>query len=210
MKKWSMVVALVILLVLVSLIAFQVNAQDDTSETVTFDSGQASLTVQKTVPVSVSVELNLNGQVYQVSLPAILNVDAQAAIMEAIAAESDKVGVLTWSIKGINESTDEFDLNDFMSVEVSSPDNKLVIVASEVTNLDSEPQDPNYSSVAEIQGFDELGNIYEPVSSRACTELDPGETAPCTIVFDVPRDVTIVGLDLKVTDHKRLVIQPSE
>jgi hypothetical protein len=207
MTRWSTIFGPLLLFALMLLLSPQANAQE--GEEVEVDSDQGTMTVQKTVPVSVSVELNLNGQVYEVSLPATLNVDAQSILMNAVANEVERVGVLSWVVREIAESTEEFSVNDFMSIEVSSPDNKLVIVTSDVTNLDSEPQDPSYSSAAEIQGFDELGNLYEPDSTRACEELDPGETAPCTVVFDVPQDVTIVGLDLKVQDHKRLTL-PSE
>jgi hypothetical protein len=191
-------------------ITLQASAQDTEGNTVGIDSQQAALTVQKTIPVSVSVDVSLNGQVYKVSLPATLIVDAQDALLEAVVAESNRVGVLGWVVMEISESTEEYIANQFSSVEPSSPDNKLVIVTSEVTNLDREPQDPSYSSTAEVQGFDELGNMYEPVSSRFCEELDPGESAPCTIVFDVPNDVKIAGIDLKVTDHKQLTLQPAE
>ncbi len=184
-------------------VAVGVYAQGDDTETLD-ENNSASLSIVETVPVTASLEVNLNGQIYILAIPATLNIDAQKDLAEAllIAQEVDTVGDVQWQITDIVEYEEEFGLTDFTTLEPSSPDNKLVVVESEVTNLDTEPF-VYYLTVNDLLAYDDLGNLFDPID-YSCDDINPGDMRTCRIVFDVPKTTTILGLDLKVIEHKQI------
>jgi hypothetical protein len=133
-----------------------------------------------------------------------VNIDAQKDLAEALltAQEVDRIGDLQWKITEITEYEEEFALSQFSTVEPSSPDNKLVVIASELTNTGAEPF-TYYLAVSDLFAYDDLGNLFDP-SDYECDDINPGATLGCTIVFDVPKTANLLGLDMKVTDHKRI------
>ena len=168
------------------------------------DENSATLSLVETIPVTANVEVNLNGQVYKLAIPVTIDIDTQKDLADAllIAKQVDSVGDLQWKIMEIEEYTDEFELTRYNTVEPSSRDNKLVVFESQLTNLGAEPFE-YYRGVSDLYAYDELGNLFDS-SERSCDDINPGATLTCTVVFDVPENTTLLGLDLKVTDHKRI------
>lgn len=174
------------------------------------DAPGTQVTVQSTTPVTASVQINIDGNTYFLEIPATVIVDAVISNVEdearLISQAQRRVGVLDWQIQGIDEYEQEYVHGAYRSSEVSSPDHKLIVVTSSVVNLDTEPFEFwNFSAL----GFDETGNTYE-YEDRYCDDVNPGAREGCTIVFDVPKNVEIVGLDLSVMDHQRLKFTPTE
>ncbi|MCB0084068.1 MAG: hypothetical protein KDE47_24185 [Caldilineaceae bacterium] len=208
MKKTRLIVALTIIAMVscVSIVArvYAQNADTDTST----DAESPILTVKQTVSTLANVEVNINGQTYVVNVPVTVDIDAQAALEDASLKtdNNSKVGLLSWKLGDIHEVADEYIHDRYSSIEVSSDENKLIVVTSDVTNFDNETHDLDWSSFADVLGFDELGNTYE-VEARYCGEADPGETVSCTVVFDVPQNVVISGVEVQVIDKKRLTLQ---
>lgn len=195
--------------VLVSLVAVAgVYAQ--TGESTALDEDGASLSIVETVPVTASVDVNINGQIYKLAIPVTVNIDAQQDLSDALlsAQAVDRVGIVLWKITAITEHDDKFDLSAFQEIEPSSPDNKLVVVESDVTNMDTEPYS-YYASGGERLAYDEAGNLYD-ATDQSCDDINPGSKQSCIFVFDVPKTANILGLDLKVIDHKRIPFTAQE
>lgn len=183
------------------LLAVSVHAQTGSTP---LDENSATLSLVETIPVTANVEVNLNGQVYKLAIPVTIDIDTQKDLADAllIAKQVDSVGDLQWKIVEIEEYTDEFELTRYNVVEPSSRDNKLVVFESQLTNLGAEPFE-YYRGVSDLYAYDELGNLFDS-SERSCDDINPGATLTCTVVFDVPENTNLLGLDLKVTDHKRI------
>jgi hypothetical protein len=208
MKRIPLFVLLA-LAVMLSVFAFaSVFAQ--TGEGSSLDGNSASLSIVETLPVTASVDININGQIYKVAIPATVIIDAQKSLAEALltAQEVNRIGDLQWNITDIVEYDGEFEFAPFQSVAPLSPDSKIVVVESLVTNLDSEPFDTIWGTENRF-AYDELGNLYEH-TDMACDNVNPGNTQPCLLAFDVPKDVTILGLDIAVRDHGRIPFTSQE
>lgn len=165
------------------------------------------LTINETVPLLAGVEVRIGDDTHVLSLPATLTVDAQAALGAPgfAAADTTRVGILRWKIQEIEEHDSEYAVSQFTTVTASSPANKLVVVHSQATNLGREPF--NFTrGLRDEFAYDAVGNLYGS-TRRSCDDINPGATALCTLIFDVPADVTIVGLDLAVVDYKRIPLQ---
>jgi len=199
---------IVLSIVLLSLVAF-VSVFAQTSATTPIDDNSASFSLVQTLPVTASVEVNINGQVYLLDIPVTVNIDAKKNLADALltAPAVDRVGDVIWRITAIDEYEDEFDMSEYSELQPSSPDNKLVVIDSEITNLDSEPF--SYYVGGERSAYDELGNLYDS-TDQTCPDLNPGDTQSCIFVFDVPKTATLVGLDVKVIDHKRIPFSTQE
>ncbi len=200
MKRIPLIALSILLLSMVAVVS--VYAQ--TGESTTLDESSASLSIVETIPVTASVEVNINGQIYQLAIPVMVDIDAQKDLADALlmAQTIDTVGDVQWKITDIAEYEEEFDLSRFSTVEPSSPHNKLVVVVSQLTNLDSEPFS-YYPGIYERFAYDDLGNLYES-TEQDCDDINPGNTESCTYVFDVPKTTNILGLDVKVLEHKRI------
>lgn len=165
--------------------------------------------IQETRTITAEVEINLNGETFLIQVPAEVTIDHQFDLSQetAVASVTQRVGVLNWYIVTIEEHEEFYVHGPYREVEVSTPNNKLVVVKSEITNLDNEPF--STFDFDELLGVDETGKTYE-YSERFCDDVNPGATDDCTLVFDVADNVSIVGLDLKVVDHRRLMYEPTD
>jgi hypothetical protein len=203
-------IPLIILSILLASLVAVVSVYAQTGESTPLDENSASLSIVETIPVTASVDVSLNGQIYTLAIPVTVNIDAQKDLAEALltAQEVDRVGVVLWRITEITEYEEEFDLSEYSELQPSSPDNKLVVIDSEVTNMDTEPYS-YYASGGERFAYDELGNLYDP-TDQSCDDINPGSTQSCLFVFDVPKTATILGLDLRVIDHKRVPFTAQE
>lgn len=199
MKRIPLIILNILLLSLIAV----VGASAQTSETA-LDESSASLSIVETIPVTANVEVNINGEIYMLAIPVMVNIDAQQDLADALLAAQaiDVVGDLQWKITAISEYEEEFELSQFSIVQPSSPDNKLVVIESDLTNLDDEPF-TYYAILSDGFAYDELGNLFAP-TDQACNEINPGVTQSCVLVFDVPKTSNILGMDVKVTDHKRI------
>ena len=203
MKRLPLLVLLVFSTLSVCLVAVA-NVSAQTDQTSSLDENSASISIVESLPVTASIDVNINGEIYKIAIPATVIIDAKKSLAEALlhVQNADQVGDLSWKITGITEYEDAFDLSQFTTVEPTSPDNKLVVVTSELTNLGAEPF-TFYIGVSDLYAYDNVGNLFDP-SDYECDDINPGASLGCTIVFDVPKTVLILGLDMKVQDHKRL------
>lgn len=200
MKRISLIVLSMLFVSLVAVASISAQSGESTA----LDESGASLSIVETIPVTASVEVNINGEIYMLAIPVTVNIDAQKDLADALltAQAIDRVGDVVWRITAITEYEEEYDLSEYSELQPSSPDNKLVVIDSEITNLDSEPFS-YFPGIYERFAYDELGNLFES-TDIACNDINPGDTQSCIFVFDVPRTVTILGLDVKVLDHKRI------
>ena len=185
-------------------LVFVVFGQEGTPGAATDARPGGVLTVQQTFPVSASVTVDVNGEVYVLTVPVMITVDTQALLADAVVTSTSmsRVGDLNWEIVGIDEYAEEYVYSKYQSYSPSSADNKLIVVSSKITNLDDAPFEI-WPGIDEVKGFDAAGKRYD-YEERLCDDVNPGATEPCTYVFDVPKAVTLVGLDLAVVDRKTL------
>lgn len=179
-------------------------------ESTALDENSASLSIVETIPVTASVEVNINGQIYKLAIPVTVNIDTQKDLADALltAQAVDVVGDLQWIITNIAEYEEEYEFNDFNTFTPSTPENKLVVIDSELTNLDSDPFN-YYLDTGDLLAYDEQGNLYESFEGL-CSDINPGNTQSCTLVFDVPMAATIQGMDVEVLEHKRIPFSAQE
>lgn len=85
---------------------------------------------------------------------------------------------------------------------------KLVAVSFSLTNLGEISRDFD-SGWSDVFGLDELGRRFEAERTYGCSDINPGSTADCIVVFDVAENVTIVQLEVYATD-KRVVPIPED
>jgi hypothetical protein len=197
MKRISLIMAIA----LVSLFATaSVSAQSAESA---LDEADVSLSIVEAVTTSAQVEVTIDGEMHVITVPVTINIDATKSLSDALLTSStvDRVGDLTWKITAITEYGEEYELNNFNTLE-PSVGNKLVVITSELTNLDSQPF-AYWISTSDRFAYDDLGNLYEEADYE-CDDINPGDTRTCVLVFDVPTTANILGVDVKVTDHKRL------
>lgn len=200
MKRIPLVILSIVILSLLAVAGVFAQSGDATA----LDENSASLSIVEAVPVVASIEVTLNGEIYTIAIPATVNIDVQKSLSEALLTTQavDRVGDLRWKITAIEEYGEEFDLNRYSTLEPSSSDNKLVVIRTDLTNLDTEPF-TYYANTSDRYAYDSLGNLYA-TSDEDCDEINPGDTADCTFVFDVPKSVNILGMDVRVEDHKRI------
>lgn len=208
MKRIPLIILILLLIALTLASRPIIFAQS--GESTSLDENSASLSIVETVPVTASVEVNINGQSYMLAIPVTVNIDAQKDLADALLTSQavDRVGDVRWIITGISEYEEEFDLNDFSTLEPSSADNKLVVIESDITNFDAEPF-LYYANTSDRLAYDDLGNLYS-ASDEQCDEINPGDTQSCTFVFDVPLSTNIQGMDVKVIQHKRIPFTAQE
>lgn len=202
MKRIPLMYALLFVIVISVSTASAIALAQDGETAVNEQSGTVSIV--QTVPVSASVEVNINGQIYTVAIPVMVNIDTQQDLSQALLTTQAVhiAGDVQWIITAITEYQEEYELNDYRVLAPSSPNNKLVIIESELTNLDSAPFSYNQKTSDQF-AYDELGNLYQPLD-RACEDINPGSTGTCSLVYDVPLTTTIQGIDIEVIDHKRI------
>lgn len=163
----------------------------------------SKLTVDQTIPISATVEVNINGKLYKIDLPATVHISVQSLIA-AVAEQKDIVGDVSIVITDISDQKGKYTYNDYHKAEVSNPEsNKLEIVSIDVKNISKDPVDLRYGT---ITGFDSAGKTYES-SNVFCDSVNPGETKSCAVVFDVVKDVNIAGISVKVTYTRDLTFQ---
>lgn len=169
-----------------------------------------TLSVSDTLPVMAALEVNLGGQTHLLQVPAVLSIDAQAALADAdfLGGREQRIGILHWEIESMEEYDSEYAISQFTSVNTSSPGNKLVVVYSRATNLGREPF-KFIGGLREEFAYDEVGNRYDSLR-RSCEDINPGATQTCRLIFDVPANVQLVGLDLAVVDYRRIPIPVGE
>jgi hypothetical protein len=203
MKSVRFVLPLVALLALAW--SFTVYANDETRPAgILARDSDASLTVNETFSVLVDVEVQIDGETFVMAVPATLRVDSRRLLSEArlIADNHKRVGTLAWDIRTVEEHVGEYALTRFTTITPVSPNNKLVVVQADVTNLGRTPLNTIFDLRDEL-AYDELGNLYDSTRTQ-CDDINPGATGLCTLVFEVPHAVTLSGLELAVVDRRRM------
>ncbi len=198
MKRIPLISLTMLLLVLIAA-ASAIAQSSDTSD----NDASAALSIVETITTNAQVEITLNGQTHIITVPVTLNIDATRNLADSLltAPATDRVGDLIWKIGSIVEHDAEYQLSRFETV-TPSPGNKLVVITSHLTNLDSQPF-TYWLKTSNRYAYDDLGNLYDE-ADYTCEDINPGETRTCVSVFDVPTTANILGVDVEVTDHKRL------
>lgn len=198
MKRLPLLVSMIVLLALIT--AATVFAQDGDT---TLDESAASLSIVETLTTSAQVEIAINGEIHVLTVPVSINIDATKSLADALltTATTDRVGDVNWRITDITEYDTEYDLNNFSTLEPSTG-NKLVVITSELTNLDSQPF-TYWLKASNRFAYDAVGNLYDEADYE-CDDIQPGDSRTCILVFDVPVSAEIQGLDVEVVDHKRI------
>ncbi len=186
-------------------------AQDEQQAEVvelTIQDANASIGLQKTVQAMANVDVEIDGTLYRMKVPVAVTVDTQAALQDALLQVDNtrRVGVLEVEILDIEEYGDEFALDRFQTLAPSSPENKLAVVQTRLTNLGNEPFEPWDLDIA---GVDDVGSLYER-TDWACDTINPNATQTCVWVFDVSEEIAIVGIDVQVPDRKVLLFEEAE
>lgn len=179
-------------------------AQDSqSSQTLDFDTASGELTIQRTITATANVALTVGDQLYQLRVPVAIEIDAAAPLADAqiTAPSANQVGVLVVNPVGVEVLEGDYS-KGYSDISPTGEDNVLVVYTAEITNLHSETVDPRYSDALKTLAVDDAGQTYEE-KEKICDEIDPGETAACELIFDVPAAANLVDLQVQTFAVKR-------
>ena len=204
MKKLSLMICVTLLALLATVSVF---AQTGTTPRPIDNS--ASFAIVESIPVTASVQVNINGEIYHLAIPVTVNIDAEKDLADALltAPATNVIGNVVWEIMAITEHTGEYALSQFSTVRPSTG-NKIVAIESSITNLASTPFTYAWET-RDRYAYDSLGNLYETTDYR-CDDLNPGSTGTCLLIFDVPQTATLLGLEMSIYHHKRIPFRAGE
>ena len=187
------------------LFALTASAQDSKTKPKDLDlnATTGAITIQRTITATANVNLAIGDQIYQVRVPVAIRIDAATTLTTAqiAAPAANQVGVFV--VNPVNVEVLKGDYKgDYRSVSPSGPDNVIVVYTAELTNLHSETIDPRYSEALKTIAVDDAGQTYEE-KEKVCDQIDPGETATCEFIFDVPAAANLVDLQVQTMAIKR-------
>lgn len=214
MKRMLLPLALVALLLFTAAASTPATAQDAEEENtpiaVDLEGATGSLSIQHHVETQAKVELMVGDQLYQLTVPVTVQIDATRLLVDALLAApaSQQVGAFLFEPLQIDVLEGDYE-KGFWTVAPKSPDNVIVVYTANVTNLHNEPVTVSYSSNLETSAIDDVGNRYEE-AHRACDDLGPGEMLTCEFVYDVPSTANLVDLQVSAVAHKRFSFAQTE
>ena len=199
----------ILLFALLALVAVPASAQEggetSTQEPIPFNLDDAAGTVgiQHELETTAEVELMVGDQLYKLNVPVTVQIDTMALLADAAltTTASKRVGAFSFEPLSVAVLDGGYE-KDYTTVVPSSDDNVVVVYSADVTNLHNESLNLDYSSVLEAWAVDATGNSYEE-EARVCDEVDPGETATCDFIFDVPASATLVDLKVETVAYKQ-------
>ena len=178
------------------------SAQDDkTPVIVNLDGATGSLSLQRELHTTAQVELVVGDQIYHLTVPVTVQLDASAVLTDATltAPVSQQVGVLLVEPTEMEEIEGDYE-KEYRTVS-PGPENVIVVYRANVTNLMDEVLETGYESNLDAFAIDEAGNRYED-EVKICGDINPGEKVNCEFIFDVPATANLVGLDVRTMAHK--------
>ena len=184
------------------LLALPASAQDDkTPVTVDLAGATGSMTLQREVQTTAQVELVVGDQLYHLTVPVTVQLDASLALTDATLAGpvAQQVGVLLVEPTEMERVEGDYE-KEYRTVS-PGPENVIVVYRADVTNLTDEALQTGYESNLDAFAIDEVGNRYED-EAKICADINPGEKVGCEFIFDVPAAANLVGLDVKTMAHK--------
>lgn len=117
------------------------------------------------------------------------------------APAANQVGVLVVNPVGVEVLEGDYD-KGYSDISPTGEDNVLVVYTAEITNMHNETVDPRYSDALKTLAVDDAGQTYEE-KEKVCDEIDPGETATCELIFDVPATANLIDLQVQTFAIKR-------
>jgi hypothetical protein len=183
---------------------------DDAPVTITWDDANGTISVADELQTMAEIELTVGDKTYRLKVPVTIRIDTLAGFVDANLSVpvAEQVGI--FQIEPISVQTLEGDYEkNYRTASPASADNVLVLYTANLTNLDEETVDPTYTSSLEAIGIDDTGKSYEE-ALRACDKIDPGETATCEFVFDVPGNVKLVDMKFEAKAVKQFSFPQSE
>ncbi len=205
MRRTAILIVIAVLL-LIPVIAL---AQGDAVELV-FTDGGAQVGITDSITSVAAVTVEIDGQQYLLKVPITIDIDAAVPLTSSLASvpAAARVGHLGVEILEVAEFTEETEIafpgswGGEQDVAPSSEGNKLVAIAFGITNVGAEQMS---LSAYSTKGVDDTGRLFEE-TEFSCEDVNPGGNGRCMIVFDVPADVNITGLDIEITDHRQIAI----
>lgn len=183
--------------------AIPASAQDDKEPvTINLDGATGSVGIQRELQTTAEVELVVGGQIYRLSVPVTVQIDASAVLTDATltAPTAQQVGMISFEPTAMEKVEGEYQ-KDYTTVTPSA-DNVLVIYRADVTNLDDTAFDARYTSALKATAIDDVGNVYEE-EQRICSQANPGEKVSCEFIFEVPATANLVDLEISTAAYKQ-------
>jgi len=183
--------------------AIPASAQDDKEPvTINLDGATGSIGIQRELQTTAEIELVVGDQIYRLSVPVTVQIDASAVLTDArlAAPVTQQIGMILFEPTGIERIEGEYD-KDYTTVTPGSG-NVIVVYRADVTNLDDTVLESGYTSNLDAIAIDEVGNTYE-VEDRLCDNINPGEKISCEFVFDVPATANLIDLEIKTFARKQ-------
>lgn len=194
----------IIVLMFVLLATLPASAQDsEPSVTIEPAAASGNLDIQHDLQTQATVEVIIGDQVYRVTVPVAVKIDASVPLTSAQVSgpASEQVGTFFVEPVGVQRIQGAYE-KDYRTVSPASPDNVVVVFTTSVTNLSNETLDPAYSSVLTVSAVDDAGNSYDE-EARICDSIDPNETVTCQFIFDAPATATLVDLRVEAMARKQ-------
>jgi hypothetical protein len=176
------------------------SAQDGAS------TGEISISIVTSTPVTATLQLTIDGQVVDVIVPGLLTIDAQAAVDEEALANGKvmpgiRVGGLTWEIDSVESVGEEIEAK--FGDPLISETGEFVVVTAKVTNVGKAEYAMAWST--EVRAIDSEGFLYEKHDRSysfvdSCDSVNPGLSVRCPYLFEVPAGTEVVGLDVEAKD----------
>ncbi len=211
-KHLSVIFALIIALVgLATLPAIAQDSQgEDAPITITWDDASGTIGVADELQTMAEIELTVGDKTYRLKVPVTVKIDAVAPLADAnlSAPVAGQVGIFLIEPVGVQTLEGDYE-KEYRQVSPSGPDNVLVLYTANFTNLDEETVDPAYGSAIQALAIDDTGKSYEE-AQRVCGKIDPGETATCEFVFDVPASANLVDMKFETKAVKRFSFPKSK
>lgn len=205
---------MIVVLMLVFVAVVPVNAQDgETGIVIDPNDASGSLAIQHDLQTQATVDVVIGGQVYRLTVPVAIQIDATVPLTSAqvSAPAAEQVGMFLIEPVGVQRIEGSYE-KDYRTVSPSNPDNVVVVFTANVTNISDETLDPSWTATLESWAVDDAGNSYEE-ETRICDSIDPNETASCEFIFDAPSTSNLINLRVEAMDRGQFSfadLQPRE
>jgi hypothetical protein len=214
MKRILLPLTVLVVLLFAAAGSIPATAQDSENDNapivVDLEEASGSLSIQHEVETKAKVELMVGDQLYQLTVPVTVQIDATKLLADAqvSAAVSQRIGAFLFEPVKVEVLEGDYQ-KDFRTVSPKSPENVIVVYTANVTNLHSEPIDVSYSSDLETSAVDDAGNRYKE-ERRACGNIGPGEKITCEFIYDVPSTANLVDLNVSAVAYKQFTFAQTE
>lgn len=204
--KWKLIPLVLVAVLFFAASSSPATAQDseadNTAIVVDLEGATGSLNIKQEVQTQAKVELVVGDQIYQLTVPITVQIDATKPLTDANVTVPAVQQVGSFAFEPVSVEVLEGDYEQsFRSVTPSSSDNVVVVYTANITSLHNAPVELSYSSNLLTAALDDAGNRYEE-EQRSCDEIAPGEKITCEFVYDVPASANLVDLDVSAFGYK--------